>query len=135
MRNAAVTTAQPGRAEQELRSNSDEATSSIDKVPPWGSSHAASIEANTMVLPPLVTEQHAKVSKSKSPSKAEASTKTKDLVTGIETQKETRDPMGPEGEDQAGKTVHSVQVKSACPRWPLWDTHLTSRNGTARVKT
>ncbi len=51
--------------------------------------------------------------KSKSPGKAEALTKTKDLVTGIEMQKETRDPMGPEGEDRAGKTIHLVQVESA----------------------
>ncbi len=37
----------------------------------------------------------------------------KELDTGKEMQKAMRDPMGPEGEDQAGKTIHSVQVESA----------------------
>ncbi len=72
-----------------------------------------SIEANTTVPPPLVMERYAEALESKSPGKAEASMKMKDLVTGIKMQKVTRDPMGPEGEDQAGKTIHSVQVESA----------------------
>ncbi len=130
----AVMTARLGRAEQELHSNSDEVTSSIDEVPPWGSSHAASIEANTMVPPPLVTEHYTEVLKSKSPSKAEALMKTKDIVTGIETQKVTRDPIGPEGDDRAGKTIHSVQVESAARGGPsgIRTFHLTTEQQESR---
>ncbi len=36
-----------------------------------------------------------------------------DLDIGKETPKVTRDPVGPEGKDQAGNSVHSVQVESA----------------------
>ncbi len=75
-----------GRAEQELRSNSDEATLSIGKS--------------------------AKESKFNSPGKVEASTKMEDLDTGKEMPKAMRDPMGPEGEDRAGNSIHSVQVES-----------------------
>ncbi len=42
----------------------------------------------------------------------------KDLDTGKETPKTMRDPMGPEGEDQAGNSVHSVQVESAARGGP-----------------
>ncbi len=80
-------TARSGRTEQELRSNSDKATLSVDK--------------------------DAKESKAKSPSKAEASTKLEDLDIGKETPKAMRDPVGSEGEDWAGNSVHSVQVESA----------------------
>ncbi len=76
-----------GRAEQELCSNSDEVILSID--------------------------ESTKESKSRSPTGAETSTEMEDLDIGKETPKATRDPVGPEGEDQAGNSVHSVQVESA----------------------
>ncbi len=38
---------------------------------------------------------------------------TEDLDIGKETLKATRDPVGPEGADRAGNSVHSVQVESA----------------------
>ncbi len=81
------TNTRSGRTEQELRSNSDEVTLSVDKS--------------------------TKESKFKSPGKAETSAKMKDLDTGKETPKAMRDPMGPGGEDRAGNSVHSVQVESA----------------------
>ncbi len=37
----------------------------------------------------------------------------KDLDIGKEMPNVTRDPVGPEGEDQAGNSIHSVQVESA----------------------
>ncbi len=85
--NATETTARLGRAEQELHSSSDEATLSVDRV--------------------------AKESKVKSPGKAEASTKTEDLDIGKEMPKAMRDPVGSEGEDRAGNSIHLVQVESA----------------------
>ncbi len=36
-----------------------------------------------------------------------------DLDIGKEMPKATRDPVGPEGEDWAGNSIHSVQVESA----------------------
>ncbi len=46
-----------------------------------------------------------------------------DLDIGKETPKVTRDPVGPEGTDRAGNSVHSVQVKS------------TARGGPSRICT
>ncbi len=83
----ATTTTRSGRAEQELHLGSDEATSSVD--------------------------ESAKESKLNSPRQAEASMKMEDLDIGKETLKATRDPVGSEGTDQAGNSVHSVQVESA----------------------
>ncbi len=80
-------TARSGRAGGELQSNPDEAILSVDKS--------------------------AKESKSRSPTGAETSTRMEDLNMGKETLKAMRDPVGPEGEDQAGNSVHSVQVESA----------------------
>ncbi len=85
--NTAVMNTQSGGAEQELRLNSDEATLPVGKD----------------------TEEL----KSKSPGEMETSMKTRDLDTGKEMPKATRDPTGPEGEDRAGNSVHSVQVESA----------------------
>ncbi len=47
----------------------------------------------------------------------------KDLDIGKETLKATRDPVGLEGTDQAGNSVHSVQVESA------------ARGGPSRIRT
>ncbi len=80
-------TARSGRAGEELRSNPDEAILSTDKS--------------------------VKALKSRSPAGAGTSTRVEDLDIGKETLKETRDPVGPEGEDRACNSVHSVQVKSA----------------------
>ncbi len=41
-----------------------------------------------------------------------------DLDIGKETPKATRDPVGPEGENLAGNSIHSVQVKSAAQGGP-----------------
>ncbi len=53
--------------------------------------------------------------------------KMEDLDTGKETPKATRDPMGPEGEDRAGNSIHSVQVESAARGGPsgICTSHLT----------
>ncbi len=80
-------TAQSGRAGGELRLNPDKVILSIDKS--------------------------TKESKSGSPAGAETLTRMEDLDIGKETLKVTRDPVGPEGEDRAGNSVHSVQVESA----------------------
>ncbi len=80
-------TARSGRAEQELCSNSDKATSSVDKK--------------------------AEESKSRSSNRTKTSMKMEDLDRGKEMPKATRDPVGSEGEDWAGNSVHSVQVESA----------------------
>ncbi len=83
---------QSGRAEQEHRSNSDEATSSIDES-------AKELKLNSL-------------------GQAEASTKMEDLDIGKEMPKATRDPVGPEGTDRAGNSIHSVQVESAARGGP-----------------
>ncbi len=80
-------TARSGRAEQELHSNSDKVISPVDE--------------STRRL------------KSRSPAGAKTSTTTEDLDIGKEMLKATRDPVGPEGTDRAGNSVHSVQVESA----------------------
>ncbi len=90
MEDAQTTTTRSDRAGQESHSNPDKATSSVD--------------------------ESAKESKLNSPEQVEASTKMEDLEMGKEMLKATRDPafsQGPEGTDQAGNSIHSVQVESA----------------------
>ncbi len=60
--------------------------------------------------------------------------KTEDLVIGIEALKEMKDPMGPEGEGRAGKTVHSVQVEPAARGGPsgIRTSHLTTEQQESR---
>ncbi len=87
MEDTQTTTTRSDRAGQEFHSNPGEATSSVD--------------------------ESAEESKLNSPEQAEASTKMEDLDIGKETLKAMRDPVGPEGTDRAGNSVHSVQVESA----------------------
>ncbi len=73
---AAVTNARSDGVERASNATSDEAALLVGKVPPWGSSCAMSSEASATASPPLVTEWNARISKCKSPGKAEALTKT-----------------------------------------------------------
>ncbi len=113
--------------------NSDEVALHDDKVPPQGSSHAVSLEANATVQPPLVTERNMRRLKFKSPGKTEASMKNqpsmKPMMQGKERADIARttsrtagaerevpsDPAGMEAADWAGKTVHLAQVESIVP--------------------
>ncbi len=73
---AAVMRAQLDGAERASDANSDEAALLKGKVPPWGSSHATSSEGIAVEGKTSPgTERNVRISKSKSPGKAEASTK------------------------------------------------------------
>ncbi len=63
-------------------------------------------------------DESTKELKSRSPARAGTSTKVEDLDIGKETPKAMRDPVGPEGEDRAGNSIHSVQVESAARGGP-----------------
>ncbi len=135
---AAVTNARSDGAERALGTDSDEVALLVGKVPPRGSSHAASSEGiarGGKTSPGM--EQITRTLKCKSLGNAEASTKTfpsRDQSRGLHPQKHellttegrsgtlniTRDPMevqasyeGRGVSDQAGKSVHSAQVESS----------------------
>ncbi len=133
---AAVTNARSDGAERAPSADSDEAALLVGKVPPQGSSRAASLEGigrDTETSPG--TERIARTSQLKSPGKAAAATKTfpsHDQSRGLHPQKhellttkgrtpnKTQDPMeaqapyeGQEVGDETGKSVHSAQVKSS----------------------
>ncbi len=135
---AAVTNARSDGAERAPSAGSDEAALLVGKVPPWGSSRAASLEGIAIggeTSPG--TERNARTSKFKSPGKTEASTKTPtshDQSWGLHPQKhellmtegrlgtpnETQDPRGARASyegwgvsDQAGKSILMAQVESS----------------------
>ncbi len=133
-----MTNARSDGAERALSANSDKAALLIGKVPPWGSSRAASSEgiARGGETSPG-TEQITRTSQLKLPGKAAAATKTfpsRDQLRGLHPQKhellttegrlgtpnKMQDPMGVQASyegrgvgDRAGKSVHSAQVESS----------------------
>ncbi len=135
---ATVTNARLDGAEQTLGASSDKVALLVGKVPPRGSSRAASLEGIAIggeTSPGM--EQNARTSKYKSPGKMEASTKVPisrnqsqgphpqkhELLTTegrSGTLKETRNPTGAQAPhmgqgvgDRAGKSILTAQVKSS----------------------
>ncbi len=133
-----MTNARLDGAEQALSTNSDKAALLVGKVPPWGSSHAASSEGigrGAETSPG--TERITRTSQLKSPGKTAAAMKTfpscdqsrgphpqkHELLTTegrLGTPNEMQDPMevqasyeGREVGDRAGKSIHSAQVESS----------------------